>query len=80
LHDAIASEHEGTPAVGVMTAQFVSAAELMSRVLGLPDYDFCVIEHPVSSSTDQGLQARAAATVEALRRIVLAGDEVAVKQ
>lgn len=54
-----------------MTSNFISAAELMSRVLGLPDYDFGVIEHPVSSADDEGLKARAAATVEALRRIVL---------
>ena len=54
-----------------MTSNFVSAGELMGRVLGLPDYDFGVIEHPVSSADDQGLEARARATVEAVRRIVL---------
>lgn len=54
-----------------MTANFVSAAELMSRVLGAPDYDFAVIEHPVSSADDAGLRARAEATVDAMRRIVL---------
>lgn len=59
----------------MMTSSFVSAAGLMSRVLGLPDYDFGVIEHPISSANDQGLKARAEATIEALRRIVLAGDE-----
>jgi hypothetical protein len=71
LHDAIASEREGTPAVAVMTANFISAAELMSQVLGMPDYEFAVIEHPVSSADDQGLQARAQQTAEALQRIVL---------
>jgi hypothetical protein len=38
-----------------MTTQFVSAAELMSRVLGMPDYEFAVIDHPVSSATDARL-------------------------
>ena len=28
----------GVPAIGVMTARFVSAAEMMCRVLGMPDY------------------------------------------
>jgi len=75
LHDAIASEQEGTPAVAVMTGNFVSAAELMSHVLGLPNYEFSVIDHPVSSASDEGLKDRATATVEALRSIVLIGDE-----
>ena len=63
-----------------MTANFVSAGELMSRVLGMPDYDFSVIDHPVSSATDEGLWSRAAATVEALRRIVLIDAGVDLRQ
>ncbi len=47
-----------------MTTRFASAAELMSRVLGLPGYAFVQIEHPVSSAGDAGLEARARETVE----------------
>jgi hypothetical protein len=47
-----------------MTTRFASAAELMSRVLGLPGYAFVQIDHPVSSANDAGLAARARATVE----------------
>lgn len=47
-----------------MTTQFVSAAEMMARVLGMPGYEFPVIEHPVSSATDEGLKARARAAIE----------------
>ena len=28
-----------------MTARFVSAAEMMAKVLGMPDYKFAVIGH-----------------------------------
>ncbi len=42
-----------------MTSRFASAAEMMSRVLGLPDYRFATIGHPVSSATDQDLEAMA---------------------
>lgn len=73
MHDAISAEKLGTPGIGVMTTNFISAAELMSQVLGQPGYDFAVIEHPVSSATDEGLKARAQATVEAIQRIAL-GD------
>ncbi|MBS0517842.1 MAG: hypothetical protein JSR90_04075 [Proteobacteria bacterium] len=47
-----------------MTTRFVSAAEMMSRVLGLPGYAFAVIDHPVSSATDAELAARARAALE----------------
>ena len=59
----------GVPAIGVMTENFVSAAQLMSRVLGADDYPFAVIDHPVSSATNTELLARAEATVEAIARI-----------
>ncbi|MBT8147905.1 MAG: hypothetical protein KJN90_13695 [Gammaproteobacteria bacterium] len=71
MHDAISSEKIGTPAVGVMTSKFVSAAELMSRVLGLPDYRFAIINHPVSSASDAELEAQALATIQAIEEIVL---------
>jgi hypothetical protein len=47
-----------------MTTRFVSAAEMMSRVLGMPDYAFAVIDHPVSSATDAELAARARQALE----------------
>ena len=57
-----------------MTENFVSAAELMSKVLGAPGYDFCVIDHPVSSASDAALRERARLTVDAFRRIVIDGS------
>ena len=47
-----------------MTERFVSAAEMMSRVLGMPGYAFAVIDHPVSSATDAELAQRARQTIE----------------
>lgn len=57
------AERQGVPAIGVMTTRFVTAARLMSRVLGYPDYDFAVIEHPISNASDDALRAMAAATL-----------------
>jgi len=59
------------PALGVMTARFASAAELMARVLGMPGYQFVVIGHPISSASDETLADYARATVEAARRLLL---------
>lgn len=47
-----------------MTTRFASAAEMMGRVLGMPGYAFPVIEHPVSSATDEELKAKARAAIE----------------
>lgn len=49
----------GTPAVGVMTVPFVDAAELMARVLGVPDHHFAVIDHPIANADDAALAKRA---------------------
>jgi hypothetical protein len=63
LHDAIEVEKLGVPAVGVMTTKFVSAADLMARVLGADGYRYVAIEHPISSAGDAALAAEAARTV-----------------
>ncbi|MBS0524657.1 MAG: hypothetical protein JSS04_13600 [Proteobacteria bacterium] len=47
-----------------MTERFVSAAETMGRVLGMPGYAFSTIAHPVSSASDSELAARARAAIE----------------
>jgi hypothetical protein len=53
-----------------MTTQFVSAAELMSRVLGMPEYRFAVIAHPVSSAINADLALRARVTIEQARGLL----------
>ena len=65
------AERLGVPAIGVMTERFVSAAELMSRVLGMPGYQFAVIPHPVSSASDAELKAMAALTIGQIQRLLL---------
>jgi hypothetical protein len=57
--------------MAVMTTRFVSAAELMARVLGFPGYQFAVIAHPLSSATDDALREMAAAATAQSRRLLL---------
>ena len=71
MHDAVSSERAGTPALGVMTSRFVSAAELMSNVLGAPGYKFAVIDHPVSSASHTELANKAAKVVELIDEFIL---------
>ncbi len=52
-----------------MTEKFVSAAELMGRVLGADGYPFVTIPHPISSAT--GEQLVAAARIAAVQCVAL---------
>ena len=61
------------PAIAVMTERFVSAAELMCRVVGMPEYKFVVIGHPISSASDEELSEYARTTVAQARRLLLQG-------
>ena len=54
-----------------MTTRFVSAAELMCRVLGMPGFKFAVIDHPISSASDERLADYARATIEQAKQILL---------
>jgi len=59
------------PAIGVMTERFVSAAELMGRALGMPGYQFAVIDHPISSASPEQLADSARRVVEQARKLLL---------
>ena len=54
-----------------MTERFASAAEMMSRVLGMPDYRFATIGHPVSSATDDDLKAMARIAIDQGRSLLV---------
>lgn len=78
MHDAVIGERLGLPSVGIVTTAFVSAAELMARVLGAGDYRFAVIDHPLSSATPAELSTRAryaASMSDAILRGVSMGQE-----
>ena len=55
----------------MMTERFVSAAELMCGVLGMPQYKFVVIGHPISSASDEQLAEYAHATIEQAHHMLL---------
>ncbi len=56
-----------------MTSAFVSAAELMARVLGLAGYRFAVIEHPISSASADELTAKARVATDEIVALLLEG-------
>jgi hypothetical protein len=67
LHDALAAERHGIPAVAIMTDRFEASARAVAELNGVPDYPFVVIAHPIANDDDDALRAKAEA---ALARIV----------
>jgi hypothetical protein len=47
---------------------------MMCRVLGMPDYQFVVIGHPISSASDEKLAEFARSTIEQARKLLLRND------
>ena len=67
MHDAIAAERLGIPAVGIMTDRFERSANIVADMNGLPDYPFIMLMHPVANNTDEVLKQKA---VDSAKKIV----------
>ena len=64
MHDAIAAEGRGIPAVAVMTDRFEQSAKAVTALNGIPDYPYVVIQHPIANDSDAELRAKADAAIE----------------
>ena len=51
LHDGVSFEQLGKRAIVVCTEPFEVTAKNIARMLGLPDYPFVMVEHPIGSRT-----------------------------
>jgi hypothetical protein len=63
MHDALAAEIRGIPAVAVMTDRFEATARAVAELNGLPAYPYVVIEHPIANNTDEVLRTKAEAVI-----------------
>ena len=63
MHDAIAAESRGIPAVAVMTDRFVASARAVTALNGLPEYPFVTIDHPIANDRDEDLERKAEAAI-----------------
>jgi hypothetical protein len=63
MHDALAAERRGIPAAAVMTDRFVTTAEAVIELNGLPSYPYVVIAHPMASDSDGELRAKAEGSI-----------------
>jgi hypothetical protein len=61
MHDALAAETLGIPAVAIMTDRFEPTARAVAELNGIPEYPFAVLPHPIANDGDNDLRAKAEA-------------------
>ena len=59
MQDGIEFERKGIPAVVLVTKPFDSQARSMANLMGLPDYQYAVIDHPMGSLGKDAVMERA---------------------
>ena len=71
MHDGIEMERLGIPTASIITDVFLPTAKAMTRMMGVPDYEFVVAQHPLSSLTDEECDERAAQIADKVENILL---------
>jgi TctA family transporter len=71
VHDGIEMEKLGIPTASIVTHVFVNTANAMTRMMGVPDFQYVVAPHPLSSLTAQEVKERAARIAPEIERILL---------
>jgi hypothetical protein len=74
VHDGIEMEKLGIPTASIVTHVFVNTANAMTRMMGVPDFESIVAQHPLSSLTDAEVKERAAQLAPEVERILLGSN------
>ena len=68
-------EERGLPAAAILTEPFVPTARALASLHRMPDYDFVVLPHPITSLTLEQVAERADWATEAVERLLTSGPE-----
>jgi hypothetical protein len=71
MHDGVDLETRGLPTAVVVTEAFVHEAHVQRAALGMEGLDPVVIDHPLSTLTDDEIDGRAAQAVDAVKKVWL---------
>ena len=74
MHDGIEMERLGVPSASIITHVFLNTAKAMTRMMGVPDYEFVVAQHPMSSLTEDECRQRAESIADDVERILLGSN------
>ncbi len=72
IANAIALEKRGVPALLISTPPFTEAVRTMTRLNGMPDIEWAIVEHPIGSVGEPELRERAKAAADKFRTAMLA--------
>ena len=64
MHDTTWFEINGKPAVFIASTEFIDAAAVQSKALGLPGVRRIFVPHPIQDATDAEMYAKADAIVD----------------
>lgn len=64
MHDGISLESLGVPTAVVVTTEFLHEAHVQRAALGMPTLEPVVIQHPLSTLTDEEIEQRVAQALE----------------
>ena len=68
-------EKLGIPTASIITHVFKNTANAMTRMMGVPDFDYIIAEHPLSSLTDEQVKDRAVQLAPEVERILLGKEK-----
>jgi hypothetical protein len=63
------------PSASIVTDVFTVTGKAMARTWGLPDFRFLVMPHPIANLNDAELDARAAAIVPEVVKLLVEGQQ-----
>ena len=66
MHDTTWFEIHGRPAVFIASSEFIDAADVQARALGLPDVRRVIVPHPIQDATDDEMRDKADAIEDAV--------------
>ena len=72
MHDGLTLERRGIPTAVICTEPFVTSADAMAALGGVPDYPYVVVPHPLGSKTMVQLRDLAAKAAPEVLTILLA--------
>ena len=75
MHDAITFEQLSKPALAICTHPFEPTSKMIARTLGLPNFPFALVDHPIGSASKSELAARAAEAYAQGVQILLNGAQ-----
>ena len=71
MHDGITFEQTGKPSLVLCTHPFDPTGRMIAKTLGMPDFRYALVDHPIGSAGVEGLQTRAFDAYEQGRLILL---------